>query len=160
MAQSFENALAAAKKYEDSERIAGGKPGILRFIIECQVQLGDIDGALSTLTLLRDTKEQRADGIKDEFELSYAVRAVGRELAKNGRIKEALDLAKLLMHDSYQAEVYKEIARGQIETGPLRAALDWIDKLDQPFLKAFALAGAAEGLAHRAEKPQPPAKKK
>jgi RNA polymerase sigma factor (sigma-70 family) len=160
MAQAIESATTAAEGYADSERIVGGMTGILRFIAECQVQLDDIEGATSTLTKLRNTKEAQAGVGEYEMNLSYALRAVGWGLARKGKAKEALNLATLTQHDFYRVEVYKEIACGQTEAGGMQAALAWIEKLNDPFSKAFALAGVAEGLAQRGQKAKQQEKKR
>jgi hypothetical protein len=123
----------------------------LRLIARGQAQARDAKGSLAT-----------ADAIKHDFRKAAAFTDVGRALAKGGDragaaevFARALELARAvpewryshLRSDPAQPPLLRDLAAAQEEAGDGTAARAWIDKLDSPYLRAWALAGLYEGAA-------------
>jgi tetratricopeptide (TPR) repeat protein len=151
----FKSALEVAKTIDEQNEYGYQRGDAMRLIARGQAQAPDAKGALATV-----------DAIKHDFRKAAACIDIGRALAKNGDragaaevFSQALDIVRVvpehrythLRSDPARPQLLRDLAAAQEEAGDGPAARAWIDKLDSPYLKAWALAGLYEGAAQPAD---------
>jgi tetratricopeptide (TPR) repeat protein len=146
----FAGALAVARSIRGSD---------MGLVAEAQAKAGDFAGALRTIAQ-----------IEHDFSRATALASIGRLQARagdttgaTGSFGEALQVARRVAEvvnridggDPGRPRLLREIAATQAEAGQEVQVSTWIADLSSPNLRAWALAGLADGLARRPETGKP-----
>ena len=121
-----------------NDNVARRKDETFRAIAVAQVELGEIEASLATVSA-HDNK-----ALKSEIEAEVA----GLK-ARRGDIGGALKTAERIADAGSRAEALSKIAHAQSWTDQGQAALVWSSKLSLPQERALALVGVAEGVLAR-----------